>query len=140
MKTALMMAVAGLALAAHGRAAEPAGQPARTAGWIGTNYTPACAANQIQMWHEFKPEVIDRELAAAVRCFGINTLRVYLHNIVGDLQRAEHGGRVHRQAPRGGIRLGQGGEAGAAGHCLLGRPSVGVQAWADDLVVLPAEP
>jgi len=46
-------------------------------------FTPAYAANQIQMWYEFKPEVIDRELAAA-RYFGINTLRVYLHNIVYD--------------------------------------------------------
>ena len=55
-----------------------------TSTWIGSNYTPAYAANQIQMWHKFKPEVIDRELAAAVKHFGINTLRVYLHNIAYD--------------------------------------------------------
>jgi len=30
------------------------------AAWIGSNHTPAYAANQIQMWHEFKPEVSDR--------------------------------------------------------------------------------
>ena len=62
-------------------AAEPAAQPAITAGWIGANYTPAYAANQVQFWHEFKPEVIEKELAAARRHFAINTLRVYLHYI-----------------------------------------------------------
>jgi hypothetical protein len=59
-------------------------KPYDTSTWIGSNYTPAYAANQIQMWHEFKPEVIDRELAAAVKYFGLNTLRVYLHNIAYD--------------------------------------------------------
>ena len=61
--------------------------PANTSTWIGANYTPAYAANQIQMWHEFKPEVIESELTAAVKYFGINTLRVYLHNIVYDTEK-----------------------------------------------------
>jgi DUF1680 family protein len=61
--------------------------PRDTSTWIGSNYTPAYAANQIQLWHEFKPEVIERELAAAVKYFGINTLRVYLHNIVFDTEK-----------------------------------------------------
>lgn len=65
----------------------PAVASTDTSRWIGSNYTPAYAANQIQMWHEFKPEVIDRELAAAVKYFGINTLRVYLHNIVYDTEK-----------------------------------------------------
>ncbi len=55
--------------------------PYKTAGWVGSNYTPAYCVNQVQMWHEFRPEVIDRELAAAKRWFGITTLRVYLHDI-----------------------------------------------------------
>ena len=57
--------IALLALAAPLQASVPA----NTSTWIGANYTPAYAANQIQMWHEFKPEVIDRELAAAVQIF-----------------------------------------------------------------------
>lgn len=58
-----------------------AAAPRQTAGWVGTNYTPAYCVNQVQLWHDFRPEVIDRELAAAKRYFGLNTLRVYLHNI-----------------------------------------------------------
>jgi hypothetical protein len=89
------IAIASLALALPMPAGSPAGHgavaaakpPFQTATWIGSNYTPAYAANQIQMWHEFKPEVIERELAAAVKYFGINTLRVYLHNIVYDAEK-----------------------------------------------------
>jgi hypothetical protein len=55
--------------------------PTQTAAWVGSNYTPAYCVNQVQMWHDFRPEVVDRELAAARKCFGIHTLRVYLHNI-----------------------------------------------------------
>ena len=55
--------------------------PIQTAAWVGSNYTPAYCVNQVQMWHDFRPEVVDRELAAARKYFGINTLRVYLHNI-----------------------------------------------------------
>lgn len=62
-------------------------RPYDTSMGIGSNYTPAYAANQIQLWHEFKPEVIDRELAAAVSYFGLNTLRVYLHNIAYDAEK-----------------------------------------------------
>ena len=61
--------------------------PHQTAGWVGSNYTPAYCVNQVQMWHDFRPEVIDRELAAAKRYFGINTLRVYLHNIPYDAEK-----------------------------------------------------
>jgi len=52
-----------------------------TDGLIGTNYTPAYAVNQVQFWHDFRPEVVDRELAAARKWFGISTLRVFLHDI-----------------------------------------------------------
>ena len=60
--------------------------PYNTAKWVGANYTPAYAANQVQMWHEFKPEVIERELAAAQKHLGITSLRVYLHNLVYDAE------------------------------------------------------
>jgi len=49
-----------------------------TDGRVGANYTPAYAVNQVQFWHDFRPEVVDRELAAAREHFGISTLRVYL--------------------------------------------------------------
>ncbi|MBC8876041.1 MAG: DUF1080 domain-containing protein [Planctomycetes bacterium] len=52
-----------------------------TDGRIGTNYTPAYAVNQVQFWHDFRPDVVERELAAARQYFGISTLRVYLHDI-----------------------------------------------------------
>ncbi len=52
-----------------------------TNGRVGANYTPAYAVNQIQFWHDFRAQVVERELAAARRYFGISTLRVYLHNI-----------------------------------------------------------
>jgi hypothetical protein len=52
-----------------------------TDGLIGTNYTPAYAVNQVQFWHDFRADVVERELAAAVKYFGISTLRVYLHDI-----------------------------------------------------------
>ena len=52
-----------------------------TDGLIGSNYTPAYAVNQVQFWHDFRPDVVDKELAAARKYFGISTLRVYLHDI-----------------------------------------------------------
>lgn len=52
-----------------------------TDGRVGSNYTPAYAVNQVQLWHDFRPEAVRRELAAARKHFGITTLRVYLHNV-----------------------------------------------------------
>ena len=61
--------------------------PYDTAKWVGANYTPAYAANQVQMWHEFRPDIIEQELTAARRHLGFTTLRVYLHNLVYDAGR-----------------------------------------------------
>ncbi len=52
-----------------------------TDGLIGSNYTPAYAVNQVQFWHDFRADVVGKELAAAKKHFGISTLRVYLHDI-----------------------------------------------------------
>jgi len=52
-----------------------------TDGRIGSNYTPAYAVNQVQFWHDFRPDVVEEELAAAKKYFGISTLRVFLHDI-----------------------------------------------------------
>lgn len=50
---------------------------------VGCNYYPATAINQIEMWQAstFDPERIDLELSWA-RSIGMNTLRVYLHDLV----------------------------------------------------------
>jgi hypothetical protein len=58
-----------------------------TDGFVGANYTPAYAVNQVQLWHDFRADVIDKELAAAKKYYGINTLRVYLHNINFDKEK-----------------------------------------------------
>ena len=52
-----------------------------TDGLVGSNYTPAYAVNQVQFWHDFRADVVEKELAAAKKYFGISTLRVYLHTI-----------------------------------------------------------
>ncbi len=72
-----------LFIAPHLRADEEAKQY-QTANWVGTNYTPAYCVNAVQLWHDFRPDVIERELAAAQKYFGLTTLRVYLHNIPFD--------------------------------------------------------
>jgi len=56
-------------------------KPHQTADWIGANYTPAYACNQVQFWHDFRPAVVEAELTAARKHFGITSLRVYLHSI-----------------------------------------------------------
>ena len=50
---------------------------------VGCNYYPATAINQIEMWQAstFDPKTIDKELALA-KSIGMNTLRVYLHDMV----------------------------------------------------------
>lgn len=63
--------------------------PANTSTWVGSNYTPAYCVNAVQMWHDFRPEVIEKELKAAQKYYGINTLRVYLHNLVFDGEKAQ---------------------------------------------------
>ena len=52
-----------------------------TDGLIGSNYTPAYAVNQVQFWHDFRADVVEKELSAANKYFGINTLRVFIHDI-----------------------------------------------------------
>jgi hypothetical protein len=50
---------------------------------VGCNYYPATAINQIEMWQAstFDPTTIDKELGWA-ESIGMNTLRVYLHDLV----------------------------------------------------------
>ena len=50
---------------------------------VGSNYNPASAINQLEMWQadSFDPRRIDLELAWA-ESLGMNTMRVYLHDLL----------------------------------------------------------
>jgi hypothetical protein len=53
-------------------------------GWlVGSNYLPATAINQLEMWQAdtFDPDTIDRELGHAEH-LGFNSLRVFLHHLL----------------------------------------------------------
>ncbi|MDG2534143.1 cellulase family glycosylhydrolase [Sphingomonas sp. HITSZ_GF] len=50
---------------------------------VGSNYAPANAINQLEMWQPetFDPATIDKELGYA-ESIGMNTMRVFLHNLL----------------------------------------------------------
>ncbi|MDR3232947.1 MAG: hypothetical protein LBT46_04685, partial [Planctomycetaceae bacterium] len=48
-----------------------AAEPVQTEHWVGTNYTPAYACNQVQFWHDFRAEIVETELAAAKKFFAL---------------------------------------------------------------------
>ena len=83
----LLLALALLALAAPGEARErwSEGQAndwyARQKWLVGSNYIPADAINQLEMWQPatFNPAEIDRELGWAESA-GMTTMRVFLHD------------------------------------------------------------
>src|SRR5205814_5402939 len=53
-------------------------------GWlVGSNYTPATASNELEMWQAgtFDPKRIDLELGWA-ESIGLNTMRVFLHDLL----------------------------------------------------------
>ena len=54
-----------------------------TSGWIGAEYTPASASNQL-WWHEYDAHAnaIDVELSHAKRHLGFTALRMFLHSMV----------------------------------------------------------
>ena len=90
---ALALAPAPLAAQAPVAAEAPAAArwtPAQANAWyarqpwlVGANYAPATAINQIEMWQaeSFDPATIDRELGLAKAQFGMNTMRVFLHDL-----------------------------------------------------------
>ena len=51
--------------------------------WVGCNFTPSNAINQLEMWQAstFDPVTIDRELGLAAS-IGMNAVRVYLHDLL----------------------------------------------------------
>lgn len=50
---------------------------------VGSNYTPANAINELEMWQadSFDPATIDKEMALA-KSLGMNTMRVFLHDLL----------------------------------------------------------
>ncbi len=54
-----------------------------TSGWLGAEYTPSGASNNL-WWHWYPSYVqqIDRELAAAAAHLRVNTLRMFLHSLL----------------------------------------------------------
>jgi hypothetical protein len=51
---------------------------------IGCNFTPSTASNQLELWQEstFDPETIDRELGWAAETLGLNSIRLFLHDLL----------------------------------------------------------
>jgi hypothetical protein len=87
MKRSLLLACALMALAPSVQAAER-WTPAQANAWyakqtwlVGSNYIPADAINQLEMWQEasFNPAEIDKELGWA-QGLGMTTMRVFLHD------------------------------------------------------------
>lgn len=84
---ATLLAVAPMAHANDGARWTPAEADAWYAKqeWlVGANYTTSNAINQLEMFQAetFDPEAIDRELGWAHEQFGMNTMRVYLHDLL----------------------------------------------------------
>ena len=58
---------------------------------VGSNFIPSNAINQLEMWQAetFDPQEIDRELGWA-EAIGMNTMRVFLHDLLGSRTRRVH--------------------------------------------------
>lgn len=89
---AILLALAPMAQAAEGQRWTPAQAEswyARQAWLVGANYTTSNAINQLEMFQAatFDPVAIDRELGLAREQFGMNTMRVYLHDLLWEQDR-----------------------------------------------------
>lgn len=64
---------------------------------LGANYIPRTAINQLEMWQAetFNPEQIDEELGWAA-AIGMNSMRVYLHNLVWEQDSTGFLGRMEQ--------------------------------------------
>lgn len=68
------------------------------AGWlVGCNFTPSSCSNQLELWQAatFDPDTIDRELGWAAG-IGMNNIRLFLHDLVWELDGAAFLDRVDR--------------------------------------------
>jgi len=79
----LLLAAAAFAQPHHWTEAEANEWYAKQPWLVGSNYIPAIADNQIEMWQSdtFSPVVLDRELGWA-ESLGFNTMRVFLHDLL----------------------------------------------------------
>jgi len=80
---------AAVVLVGHGVAQEPVWPVEKAQTWyqkqpwlVGANFLPSNAINQLEMWQAatFDPKTVDRELGWAEQ-IGMNTMRVYLHDL-----------------------------------------------------------
>ena len=64
---------------------------------VGSNYVPKSAINQLEMWQEatFNPDKIEREFAWA-EAMGMNTMRVFLHDLLWQQDAAGFPKRIDR--------------------------------------------
>ena len=110
--TRLLLALAAALLAAcsHAPPPRPTVAPAATPRWsaeqarawysaqpwlVGSNYIPRSAINQLEMWQveTFDPTRIDEELGWA-EALGMNTMRVFLHDLVWQQDSVGFRGRI----------------------------------------------
>lgn len=108
-KTTIAMAKAGTEAAARWDKAEVWSWYGRQPWLTGANYVPATAGNQLEMWgpRGFDPERIDRELGLAATQFGMNTMRVFLIDLLWTADAAGFTRRIDQFltiADRHGIR------------------------------------
>ncbi|MDR1281403.1 MAG: cellulase family glycosylhydrolase [Opitutaceae bacterium] len=76
--------------------------------FVGCNFTPNCASNQLEMWQaeSFNPAIIRRELGWLAD-IGMNTVRVFLHDLLWQQDRAGFLARIEKFltiAQKSGIR------------------------------------
>jgi hypothetical protein len=96
----LIFSLAGLALGApRGRWSEAEANAwyAKQPWLVGSNYIPANAINELEMWQAetFDPKTIDKELGWAQR-LGMTTMRVFLHDLVWQQDAAGYRERIDR--------------------------------------------
>ena len=81
----LLVCADGFAAEASGRWSEAQANAwyARQGWLVGSNYNPATASNELEMWQAetFDPKRIDLELGWA-EAIGMNTMRVFLHDLI----------------------------------------------------------
>jgi hypothetical protein len=92
----LLLVLSGVAGAAPRWTADHAKRWYAEQAWpVGSNFIPSTAINQLEMWQAetFDPATIDRELGFA-EGIGMNTMRVFLHNLVWEQDAAGFKKRV----------------------------------------------
>jgi hypothetical protein len=93
----VLLTLASLAVAQPGRWSEAkANEWYKAQPWlVGANYNPASAINELEMWQAdtFNPQEIDKELAWAA-AIGMNTMRVFLHDLLWDADREGYRRRI----------------------------------------------